>query len=296
MDQPVGRSMPSSEQMLACMATLADAFVDLREQALAELDPGPGTHLLDAGCGAGEFAIAVAPRVQPGGRVVGVDLNADTINSARDAAAGAGVEMDFRVGDIRDLPCVDDEFDAVRCERVFQHLERTDWPRAAAELIRVTRPRGIIQLIDPDHLQSAVAATDAGLARLLVTDTVTLPPNPESGIHLPELLRAAGAVDIHIGVHPLVVTSLATFRAMRSPDAVLTYLVQRHQVEADRAAAFVADLEARDRERLLPRDEYRPRRERSEGGSLSRVGWRSRAPGISFMRLSPRTLRTDRAQ
>jgi ubiquinone/menaquinone biosynthesis C-methylase UbiE len=248
MDLPGRRGMPSPEQMMACMATLADAFADVREQALAELHLGSGTRLLDAGCGAGELAIAVARRLQPGGRVVGVDLNADLIGRAVAAAADAGVEVDFRVGDIRDLPCADDEFEAVRCERVFQHLDRTDWPRAAAELIRATRPGGIIQLIDPDHLQSAIAATDAGLARLLVTDTVTLPPNPESGIHLPGLLRAAGAVEIHVEVRPMIVTSLATFRAMRSPDAVLTYLVQRHQVEADRAAAFVADLEARDRE------------------------------------------------
>jgi hypothetical protein len=35
---------------------------------------------------------------------------------------------------------------------------------------------------------------------------------------------------------------------MRNPDAVLTYLVMRRQVEADRAAAFLADLEAHDRE------------------------------------------------
>jgi ubiquinone/menaquinone biosynthesis C-methylase UbiE len=139
--------MPSPEQMLACMATLATVFADLREQALAELGLGPGTHLLDAGCGAGELAIAMAPRVQPGGRVVGVDLNADTINLARDAAAAAGVEVDFRIGDIRDLPCAENEFEAVRCERVFQHLERADWPRAAAELIRVARPGAIIQLI-----------------------------------------------------------------------------------------------------------------------------------------------------
>jgi cyclopropane fatty-acyl-phospholipid synthase-like methyltransferase len=62
MDQPVGRGMPSPEQMLACMATLADAFADLREQALADLDFEPGTNLLDAGCGAGELAIAMAPR------------------------------------------------------------------------------------------------------------------------------------------------------------------------------------------------------------------------------------------
>lgn len=247
--EPLGRgAMPSREQMTACMGTLATVFADLREQALAELHLRPGAHLLDAGCGAGELALAVAPRVQPGGGVVGVDLNADTINSAHDAAVAAGVEVDFRVGDIRDLPCADNEFDAVRCERVFQHLERADWPPAAAELIRVARPGGIIQLIDPDHLQSAIAAADALLARLLVTDTVTLPPNPESGIHLPGLLRAAGAVDIHVGVRPLVITSLATFRAMRSPDAVLAYLVRRGQVEADRAAAFIADLEARDRE------------------------------------------------
>ena len=247
--EPLGRgAIPSREQMLACMARLATAFADLREQALAELGLWPGTHLLDAGCGAGELAIAVAPRVQPGGRVVGVDLNADTISSARDAASRAGVEVDFRVGDIRDLPCAEDEFDAVRCERVFQHLERADWPHAAAELLRVARPGGIIQLIDPDNLQSAITATDAALARLLVTDTLTLPPNPESGIHLPGLLRAAGAVDIHVEVRPLVITSLATYRAMRSPDGVLAYLVRRGQVEADRAAAFIADLETRDRE------------------------------------------------
>jgi hypothetical protein len=62
------------------------------------------------------------------------------------------------------------------------------------------------------------------------------------------LLRAVGAVDVCIDVRPIVVTSLATFRAMRNPEAVLTYLVMRRQVEADRAAAFIADLETRDRE------------------------------------------------
>jgi hypothetical protein len=79
-------------------------------------------------------------------------------------------------------------------------------------------------------------------------DRHPLPPNPESGVHLPRLLRSAGAVDIRVEVRPIVITSLATFRAMRNPDAVLTYLVMRRQVEADRAAAFLADLETRDRE------------------------------------------------
>jgi len=101
-----------------------------------------------------------------------------------------------------------------------------------------------------DQSHAAIAATDSELARLLVADLATLPPNPEWGIQLPKLLGSAGAVDVHVEARPIVVTSLATFRAMRNPDAVpfLAYLVMRRQVEADRAAAFLADLEARDRE------------------------------------------------
>src|SRR5450756_3115698 len=125
MDQPGGRAMPSREQMAACMATLATVFADLREQALAELDLRPGKSLLDAGCGAGELAIAVAPRVQPGGSVVGVDLDAETISLVGAAADNAGAVVDFRVGDIRRLPCDDNEFDAVRSERVFQPVSYT---------------------------------------------------------------------------------------------------------------------------------------------------------------------------
>jgi SAM-dependent methyltransferase len=230
------------------MATLAAVLADLRDSSLIELDLRPGGTLLDAGCGAGELAIAVAPRVRPNGRVIGVDLNPDTITQARAAAAKVGVEVDFRVGDIRDLPFGDDEFDAVRSERVFQHLDSADWTRAAGELMRVARPGAIVQLTDPNHLQSAVAATDVEIARMLVCDLKTLPPNAESGIHLPGLLRSVGAVELHVDVRPVVVTSLATYRAMRNPDGVLAYLVMRHQVEADRAAAFLADLEARDRD------------------------------------------------
>jgi hypothetical protein len=47
------------------MATLADAFADLREQALAELHLGPGTRLRDGGCGVGKRAIAVATTPNP---------------------------------------------------------------------------------------------------------------------------------------------------------------------------------------------------------------------------------------
>jgi hypothetical protein len=69
------------------------------------------------------------------------------------------------------------------------------------------------------------------------------------GIDLDEpTINGARAAAAKASVHPIVVTSLAAYRAMRNPDAVLAYLEMRHQVAADRAAAFIADLEARDRD------------------------------------------------
>jgi hypothetical protein len=149
--EPLGRSaMPNREQQLACMTALATAFADLREQALTDL------HLWarhpPARCWVRRLRARHRhrPARATGGRVGGVDLNADTINSARAATAEAGVAVDFRVGDIRDLPCAEHEFDAVRCERVFQHATwigpdfrdigaRSDdqGPRTCLQLLRV---------------------------------------------------------------------------------------------------------------------------------------------------------------
>ena len=177
-----------ADRLAAGLAASAAALAALREQATSRLALRPGSELLDAGCGAGEFAWSVTKRVIPGGRVVGLDINSDLVGRARAAAPARGAEIDFVVGDLRKMPFNDDEFDAVRSERVFQHMASDDWSVAATELTRATRPGGLVQLIDPNHLQGAVAATDTEVARLLMGDSKTLPVTPDAGIHS----RAAG--------------------------------------------------------------------------------------------------------
>ena len=44
------------------------------EEILRHLNPRPGDTVVDLGSGAGYFALKIAPRVGPGGRVVAVDL------------------------------------------------------------------------------------------------------------------------------------------------------------------------------------------------------------------------------
>jgi SAM-dependent methyltransferase len=67
----------------------------------------PGQRVLDVCCGYGRHAIELARR---GHRVTGVDLSPVQIRAARENAQAAGVEIDFVVGDAREMG-YQDQFD-----------------------------------------------------------------------------------------------------------------------------------------------------------------------------------------
>ncbi|HEX4438440.1 MAG TPA: methyltransferase domain-containing protein [Thermoanaerobaculia bacterium] len=71
----------------------------------------PGARVLDVPCGAGRLAIPLARR---GVRVTGVDVSAEFLTAARDAATGAKAEATWIHADMRDLPA-GAGFDAAFC-------------------------------------------------------------------------------------------------------------------------------------------------------------------------------------
>ncbi|GGJ84114.1 hypothetical protein GCM10010123_12220 [Pilimelia anulata] len=136
----------------------------MRAEALALLAPRPGERLLDAGCGAGEVARALGAAVGPTGAVVGLDLSRDAVAVAESRADGGPVR--YAVGDVTALDFPDGYFDAVRTERVLQHLPEPD--AAVAELARVTRAGGRVCLIDTDWAGLMIEGVDGrATARLL---------------------------------------------------------------------------------------------------------------------------------
>jgi ubiquinone/menaquinone biosynthesis C-methylase UbiE len=66
-------------------------------------------RVLDLACGWGRVAVPLAQR---GYRVTGLDLSGAFLIMARESARAAGVDIDFRQGDMREIPFVG-EFDAV---------------------------------------------------------------------------------------------------------------------------------------------------------------------------------------
>src|SRR5438105_7783542 len=91
-------------------AESSDAQSDLEASQVASLlELEPGMRVLDAGCGHGRIAQRLAAR---GCRVVGIDRAHHFIQLAERSALARGVEVDYRVGDLRELNLAS-EFDAV---------------------------------------------------------------------------------------------------------------------------------------------------------------------------------------
>ena len=75
-------------------------------RALAALDLAPGSRGVDLGCGNGGVTQLMASAVAPGGHVLGLDLRADLVDLARQAAAASpwAGQLDFKQGDLDHLP------------------------------------------------------------------------------------------------------------------------------------------------------------------------------------------------
>ena len=137
----------------------------VRDTAWRALRPAPGQRLLDAGCGAGDVARALATAVAPDGEVIALDHSAATLAAARERDDGGAIR--YMTGDVSRLELPDNSFDGVWCERVLQHVDDADV--AVGELIRVTRPGGRVCLLDTDWDSLAFDGVDAALAQTIVT-------------------------------------------------------------------------------------------------------------------------------
>jgi malonyl-CoA O-methyltransferase len=129
--------------------------IDPRDPRLAAVLRGmpdlDAPRILDAGCGKGRFARALAEQ-RPDARLVGVDLSDALLANAPDS-------LEKRRGSILDLPCADGEFDYAFGVEVLEHAVD---PRAAVrELSRVVRPGGHVVIVDKDARRAGALETAA---------------------------------------------------------------------------------------------------------------------------------------
>jgi len=116
---------------------------------LDRIGVGPGWRCLDLGCGPGPGGVIdlLSARVGPSGSVVGLDANAAFLEHARTRARGHA-NLELVLGDAYRTGLPGESFDLVHVRFVAGTAGQVG--DLLQEMIRLTRPGGIVALQEPD--------------------------------------------------------------------------------------------------------------------------------------------------
>src|SRR6478735_999543 len=141
-------------EQLAASGGLAWGTYQIPEATLRVLDDVVGKDVLELGCGAAQWSIALA---RLGARPVGLDLSDRQLEHARRLMAEAGVEFPLVSASAEAVPLPDASFDIVFCDHGADELCRSVPDRARSRPVAPVRRPVRVQppLADPDDLLAA---------------------------------------------------------------------------------------------------------------------------------------------
>lgn len=149
--------------------------------------PGHGEKILDAGCGTGVFT---ADLLAAGARVTGLELSLPMLRHAGKKAPGQPFLM--VQGDMRRLPFASGAFDKTVSVTAIEFLHE-DAPGAVAEMLRVTRPDGLVVVASLNSLSPWAAGRKAkAKEHPIFAHTLFRSPSEMAELaHLPVVIRTA---------------------------------------------------------------------------------------------------------
>ncbi len=158
--------------------------------ALASLKEGE--RVLDLGSGAGFDCFLAAQKVGKQGKVIGVDMTPEMLDKARtNAKKGKYTNVDFRLGEIENLPVADNSVDVVISNCVINLAPNKK--RVFEEAFRVLAPNGRLMVSDivllrelPESIQKNVEAYAGCIAGAEIKDKYL------------ELIRKAGFQEVKV--------------------------------------------------------------------------------------------------
>ena len=173
--QDISRALGYSEKDLKSVPEGANLGLGCGNPvALASLKKGE--TVLDLGSGAGFDCFLVADRVGKKGKVIGVDMTPEMLERARENARKGNYEnVEFRLGEIENLPVADSSVDVVISNCVINLSP--DKKRVFKEAFRALKPGGRLMVSDivllkelPEAIKNSIQAYVGCLAGATMKD------------------------------------------------------------------------------------------------------------------------------
>jgi ubiquinone/menaquinone biosynthesis C-methylase UbiE len=195
-----------------------------------------GQVVLEVGCGTGVVLRELAECVGPRGRVLGVDPSRWLVRAATHLLRSdpRRRRIALRVAPGEHLPFAADRFDATVAVTVLLHV--ADPLSVVKEMVRVTKPGGLVAVQDQDFGTVALAHSDQALTdKILDGVAARIYEEPHSGRRLPGLLRTAGLERVRLLTSVYQDTTLQRFSKAflerRAENAVKFGLVDKATAE-----------------------------------------------------------------
>lgn len=137
-------------------------------------DTGRFHHVLDVGCGTGDWLIEAAQTYPTMTELVGVDVSGSLLDFARAQADARSVadRVTFRTMDaLRMLEFPAHSFDLVNMRFGMSYLRKWDWPKILQEFQRISKAGGTIRITD---LNMRIESSSPTVARLNSLFSTTL--------------------------------------------------------------------------------------------------------------------------
>ncbi|MBA3030360.1 MAG: methyltransferase domain-containing protein [Desulfobacteraceae bacterium] len=187
---------------------LQDQASTLEELLHVDTEFPPGSRVLEAGCGVGAQTITLA-RTSPRAWITAVDISEASVSEARKKIGEAGYKnVEFRQGDIFQLPFEPESFDHIFVCFVLEHLKKP--VEALKGLKKLLKSGGTMTVIEGDH-GSAYFFPDSEAARKAIQCQVELQKraggNANMGRELYPLLKGADFESIHVSPRMVYVDS-----------------------------------------------------------------------------------------
>ncbi len=168
-------------------------------------------RVLDIGCGAGSWIIEAA-QTYPAMTLVGIDISPRMVEYAQKIASSQSISdrVTFQIMDaLRPLEFPNESFDLVNIRLGIGFMRTWDWPQLLLEMQRVTRPGGIIRVMESGVIEDNRKGAHLQMHALFICalfHSGHLFEQESTGLtnHLPRMLKQYGAQNVQTKKYELV--------------------------------------------------------------------------------------------